>query len=51
MNVMVLEALFADPTAYEIVEEQGEKQAVSAILAKPARRPLSTALVYAPARD
>lgn len=51
MNVAVLSALFADPTAYEVVEERAEESIPASLVAKPARRPLSAALAYAPARD
>lgn len=51
MNVSVLAALFADPTAYEIVEDRADQAPSAAVAAKSARRPLSPALAYAPARD
>lgn len=51
MNVSVLTALFADPTAYEIVEAAEDDVVAVPLTAKAARRPLSPALAYAPARD
>lgn len=51
MNVSVLSALFADPSAYEIVEDYVDHAVTAPVAAKSARRPLSPALAYAPARD
>ena len=51
MNVSVLEALFADSSAYEIVEGVDDERVAAAAKVQPARRHLSPALAYAPARD
>lgn len=51
MNVAVLDALFADQTAYEIVEDHADEPVAAAVMAKSARRPMSPALAYAPSRD
>lgn len=51
MNVAVLEALFADASAYEIVEGRSVHPVSAPLAASAARRPLSPAFAYAPARD
>ena len=51
MNVAVLEALFADQSAYEIFEDHAGEQVAAAAVAKPVRRNLSPALVFAPPHD
>lgn len=51
MNVAVLVALFAEPSAFEIVEETSVVPMKAPAMAQSTRRPMASALAYAPARD